>query len=251
MPNMLTQELMCALDPVAWACEVLGFDPDGWQADVLRSRSPRILLNCCRQSGKSTIASIMALHRAVFRPGSLVLLLSPSLRQSSELFKKVVMFHRELGETSKPESISSLRLELPNRSRIVSLPGKEATVRGFSGASLLIIDEAARVPDDLYYSVRPMLAVSRGRMIALSTPFGTRGWWYDAWMNGLEWERWEIPASKCPRISPEFLDEERKVLGSFWFEQEYNCKFIDSQTCAFRREDLERLFSNEIEEWDI
>jgi hypothetical protein len=163
-----------------------------------------------------------------------VLLLSPSLRQSQELFRKALDVYRSVGQIPT-ESESALRLELQNGSRIVSLPGKEQTVRGFSNVRLLAVDEAARVADDLYYSVRPMLAVSGGRLVALSTPFGARGWWYEAWRSEEPWERYEVPAEECPRISPEFLEEERRTLGEWWFAQEYECRFLDAESQAFRR----------------
>lgn len=247
----MKRDLLHAIDPVAWARDRFGFSPDPWQAEVLRSSSKRLLLNCSRQSGKSTVTALLSLHTAIFRPKSLVLCLSPSLRQSTELFRNVSRFYSEI-DTVPASSETAMRLELENGSRIISLPGKEQTVRGFASVALLVVDEAARVEDELYYSIRPMLAVSQGRLVALSTPFGTRGWWYEAWISGgPEWERWEIPASKCPRISPEFLEEEKKALGSFWFDQEYCCRFIDAQSQAFRREDVESLFSEEVEEWAI
>src|SRR5207244_3774051 len=91
---------------------------------------------------------------------------------------------------------------------------------------LLIIDEAARVPDDLYRAVRPMLAVSGGRMICLSTPYGKRGFFYDAWaQGGADWLRIEVPAERIPRIPPEFLEEERRAIGDSWYRQEYCCSF--------------------------
>jgi hypothetical protein len=247
---MLCHDLKAALDPATWAAKRLGFDPDPWQAEVLRSDSKRILLNCSRQSGKSTITSALALHTAIYKPGSLTLCLSPTLRQSSELFHNVSRFYG-IDPAVPPKSESVLKLELANGSRIVSLPGKESNVRGFANTALIIIDEASRVPDDLYYSIRPMLAVSSGRLIALSTPFGTRGWWYGAWTGPEPWQRWEIPASKCPRISPEFLAEERRVLGSYWYQQEYECSFLDSQTQVFKREDVEAMFNEPVEVWDI
>jgi hypothetical protein len=237
------------MDMVTWCQYALGFDLDPWQAEVLRSSAPRILLNCSRQSGKSTVTALLALWTAIYRHESLILCLSPSLRQSSELFHVVARFYGALKDPPPSEAESALKLELENGSRIISLPGKEQTIRGYAGVTLLIVDEAARVRDDLYYSVRPMLAVSRGRIIALSTPFGTRGWFYGSWVSSESWLRWEIPASKCPRISKEFLEEERRVLGSFWFEQEYNCKFLDAQTQLFRREDIDKMFDEEVEEW--
>jgi hypothetical protein len=210
----IVEDLKLALDRVSFAREV-GLEPDRWQEDLLRSTAKRILLNCARQSGKSTMTGALAVHAALYEPGSLVLLLSPTLRQSQELFKKCLSLYRYADKPVLPESETALTLTLENGSRIVSLPGKEGTVRGYSGVRLLAIDEAAHVPDELYASVRPMLAVSGGRLVALSTPFGTRGWWYEAWLNQEEpWERYRITAEECPRISPEFLAEERRNVGS-------------------------------------
>ena len=247
---MLCHDLKAALDPVVWCREALDLEPDPWQAEVLRSDSKRILLNCSRQSGKSTVTSILALHTATYQEESLVLCLSPTLRQSGELFRNVSRFYgADPAIPSRAES--ALRLELENGSRIVSLPGKEQNIRGMAKVNLLIVDEAARVPDSLYYSVRPMLAVSNGRLIAISTPFGNRGWWYEAWQSSETWQKWEIPASKCPRIPASFLEEEKRVLGSYWFEQEYECKFLDSQTQVFRREDVDAMFTEKLEQWTL
>jgi hypothetical protein len=85
----------------------------------------------------------------------------------------------------------------------------------------LVIDEASRVSDGLYYAVRPMLAVSRGRLVALSTPFGRRGWFFEEWESGARWERHKITAEECPRITSEFLKEEEASLGPRWYKQEY------------------------------
>jgi hypothetical protein len=118
--------------------------------------------------------------------------------------------------------------------RDVALPGKEATIRGFSGTDLLIEDEASRVSDDLYAAIRPMLAVSGGRLVLLSTPWGRRGHFYEAWENGGDsWERYRVPATECPRISPEWLEEERRSLPDFIFQQEYLCEFLDTKDQYF------------------
>ena len=69
---------------------------------------------------------------------------------------------------------NAISLLLPNRSRIVGLPGTEATVRGFSAVSMLLIDEASRVPDEMYNALRPMLAVGNGDFWLMSTPCGQR-----------------------------------------------------------------------------
>src|SRR5262249_10690824 len=113
--------------------------PDPWQHDVLTSTATRMLLLCSRQTGKSTLAASLALQAALLRPRSLVLLLSPSLRQSGELFRKVLDVFGALGRPMGVAAQSALRLELTNGSRVVSLPGDEATIRGFSGVALLVI----------------------------------------------------------------------------------------------------------------
>ena len=246
----LSQDLAFALDPVLVAREV-GLDPDAWQERFLRSPAPRTLLNCSRQSGKSTVTALLAAHTALYDPGALVLLLSPSQRQSHELFRKALDAYRAIPTAIPVVQESALQMELANGSRIVSLPGKETTIRGYSGVRLLAVDEAARVPDELYFTVRPMLAVSGGRLVALSTPFGTRGWWYEAWESDESWERYKVPASDCPRISEEFLDEERRSMGDWWFQQEYECTFLDAETQPFGREDVERAFDEEVEAWDL
>ena len=247
----IAADLARALDPVLVA-EEAGIEPDSWQADVLRSASARLLLNCSRQSGKSTITSVLAVHTAIYKPGALVLVLSPSLRQSGELFKKCLATYKDLGRPVPPESETALTLTLENGSRIVSLPGsKDGTIRGYSGVDLLVIDEAAWVADSLYMSVRPMLAVSGGRLVALSTPHGTRGWFYEAWRGDEDWERYEVPAPLCPRISAEFLAEEKRNMGDWWYQQEYLCHFSEGRTQVFTREEVENAFREDVEIWEL
>lgn len=230
-------DLAMALDPVTFAC-LLGVIPDPWQERLLRSTTEKALLNCCRQSGKSTVAAVIALHRALYHPDSLVLVLAPALRQSQELFAKIEGFYRLARSATPPRAERRLSLELENGSRIVTLPGTEKTVRGFSGTSLLIVDEAARVDDALYFAVRPMLAVSGGSLMMLSTPFGKRGVFHTEWENGEGWERYEIRATECPRISAEFLEQERRNMPEQWFRQEYMCEFAEPQGAVFSHGDV-------------
>jgi hypothetical protein len=241
----LRDDLRLALDRVAFA-EKLGITPDPWQRDLLHSASDRVLLNCCRQSGKSTMTAIVTLHRALYHPGSLILCLAPALRQSQELFGKVLGFYRDLGRPVSPQGERKLSLELENGSRIVTLPGSEKTIRGFSGTSLLVLDEAARVEDELYFAVRPMLAVSDGALMMLSTPYGKRGVFYEEWTAGHGWERYEVPANQCPRISEEFLEEERAVLPSWVYRQEYECSFEETEDQVFTTEMVERALTSEV-----
>jgi hypothetical protein len=203
----------------------LELEPDAWQAEVLLSDHPQLLLNCCRQAGKSTVVALLCLLEAMFKPMTTVILVSRSQRQSGEMLKLMVFYYKMLGERVKAK-LNAREIELGNLSRIISLPCREDTIRGYAHVDLLIIDEAARVPDDLYRAVRPMLAVSKGRLICLSTPYGKRGFFWNAWaLGGDDWLRFEVPAAKIPRITSEFLEKEKRGLGESWFRQEYCCSF--------------------------
>ena len=243
---MLSGDLARALDPVMFARDC-GIDPDPWQAELLTTISHKALLLCARQTGKSTATSIVALHEMIYSSPALVLLVSPSLSQSQELFRKVKGMHARLSGAPEIFAESALRLELKNGSRVVSLPGSETTVRGYSAAAVVICDEAARVSDELLGAVRPMLATSNGRFIALTTPAGRRGWFFDAWTNGDGWQKLSVTAAQCPRISPEFLDEQRNDLGDLLYRQEYLCEFVDDDTQVIGSEIIAGLFTDDVE----
>ena len=230
---------------VAFA-RLLGMDPDGWQERLLRSDASRVLLLCSRQTGKSTMAALIGLHRALTHPGALVLILAPAERQAKETFAKAAAFYKTLGHPTPADSYRKLGMELTNGSRIEALPGSEKTIRGFSGVDLLILDEAARVDDDLYFAVRPMLAVSGGALIMLSTPAGKRGVFFEEWTNGAGWERYEVTVEECPRIGEKFIEEERKSLPARIFRQEYECSFEDVEDQVFAYELVEQAITEEV-----
>jgi hypothetical protein len=230
--------------------ERAGILPDIWQSDLLRSGDAQMILNCSRQSGKSTISAVLGLHTAIYQENALVLLLSPSLRQSTELFKKLRNIYNEIESPSSAQIVeeSATRIEFNNCSRVVCLPGSEQTIRGFSAVSLLIIDESSRVEDSLYQSVRPMLAVSNGRVILLSTPFGKRGFFYDVWSEGGDdWMRTKITADQCPRIGADWLAREKAATPGFWFRQEFLCEFVESVDSVFSFSEVQATLSDKIE----
>lgn len=221
-------------------------EPDDWQAAILTSADPRLLLNCSRQIGKSTVAATIATHTALAVPGALCLLVAPSERQSGELYKKCLEVYDRAGRPIAPVKQNATELALRHGARIVALPGTAGTIRGFSRAALVVLDEAAWIMDATYRSVRPMLAVSGGRLIAASTPFGKRGWFYEAWAApSAHWARVAIPAEQCPRIDPAFLDEERAALGT-WYAQEYACAFLDVSHAVFSFDDIMGALSSDV-----
>jgi hypothetical protein len=231
-----------------WMRERLRFEPDEVQRRVLSGTGKRVVLNCTRQWGKSTITAAKAVHQASTESGCLTVVVSPSARQSREFVRKAAEFGRRLGGSTKGDGDNEISLEFQNHSRIVGLPGNEATTRGYSAVRLLLVDEAARVSDELYKSIRPMLAVSGGSLWLMSTPFGKRGFFWEVWARGgPEWERVEVGADACPRIPRAFLQEERAAMGEQWYRQEYQCEFVDAVSGAFDQDLMERAVSDRFE----
>jgi hypothetical protein len=164
------------------------------------------------------------------------------------LFKEVHTFWSKLSGAPDAKQESLTRMELSNGSRIISLPGSERTVRGYS-ASLVIVDEAARCSDELIGAVRPMLAAAPdgGRFICLSTPAGKRGFFYEQWVHGVSWEKIEVKATDCARIKPEFLAEELAQLGPMVFGSEYLCEFHDAVTSVFSSSLIEQALTDDFQ----
>lgn len=225
---------------------LIGLEPDPWQCQVLRSRSERLLICCHRQAGKSTAVAALAVFTALLEPESLTLIVAASQRQSGEMYRKVQTAYRRLGKPVPIAGETSTTLTLANGSRIVSLPDSPDTIVGFSGPKLIVIDEAARTSDETYVAVSPMRARSRGRIVALSTPCGQRGWFYEAWHDyNVPWERIAITADENPRMDSRYLEEERQSLGDLWFGQEYLNQFNSGLDQVFTTEVINAAFSDE------
>jgi hypothetical protein len=245
---MSESEARRMMSAATFARECLGFEPDAKQAEALDCGAKQVIINCSRQWGKSTVTAAKAVHVAHTRPESLVIVASRAERQSNEFLRKAQSFVRRLGLPVKGDGKNRVSIALPNGSRIVGLPGRADTTVGFSAVSLLIFDEAALVKDDLYYELWPMLTVSDGDLWLLSTPAGRRGFFYNEWMKGGdEWFRVSVPATECPRISPEFLERVRKRLPEERFRQSYMCEFAGVPGALFREEDVLACLRDDIE----
>lgn len=236
-----------ANDPIAFARDALGLELDDWQARVALTNADRVILCCSRQAGKSTTSAVMALHEALYHPGSLTLLVSPSLRQSSELFRTLTGLRHRLPWDVPLSEENRLSMTVSGGGRVVSLPGSESTIRGFSSVTLLIEDEAARIDDALHYSVQPMLAVARGRLVMMSSPFGQRGIFHHAWTEGGDtWHRERVTIHDVPRIEPEWIEEQRNAMPDMWFRSEYLAEFVEAEDALFGREYLEAALSDDV-----
>lgn len=238
---------MCqALDPVTFAQKSLRFEPDELQAQALRSGRKKIIFNTTRQWGKTTVAAIRSLHRAVFYPRSVILIVSYIKDQAAELYRKIETFQSIMEDRVPDIEHSKQSMVFLNKSRILIVSAKEQVVRGYS-PDLVVIDEASRVPDEVYFSIRPSLSVSGGSLMLISTPRGKRGFFFHEWTKGKEFEKYEVSGWECPRISDEFLESERAKVGPLWFGQEYENSFVSIENYMFDPDLFRASISSEIE----
>lgn len=235
-------DMAAALDPVVFGRKI-GFDAETWQQALLRSRARRRIVACARQVGKTETTSILAVHTALYRPGSLVLLISPTQRQSDEMLRRCRAVYRRAGRPVKAVGDSASALELENGSRIVSLPGTDNT-RSFAAVTLLVVDEASRVEDEIYASVLPMVA-SDGTMIVLSTPWGQRGWFYRLWTDTTNaYERHKVSVYESAQWSEARIAEVRGSVGSYMFASDYEVVFGDTDQQVFSTQAVRAAFNN-------
>ena len=236
MPTTTDRIEMYRRDPAQLMVDA-GFIPDPWQAEFLRSDDLRNLILCGRQIGKSLAVALKALGTALTMPNSTVIVVAPIEPQANELLRKVLTCFNAIGRPMRLVREAVTTLEFGNGSRVLALPGRERSVHSYT-ATLLIIDEAARVPDEVYHGASPQLSASKGKLVALSTAFSKSGWFFKEFTEGEGFRRWSITAYDCPRHTPEFLAHERRSMGERWFSMAYLNLFGDDVAAVFSTEDI-------------
>ena len=285
------------LDPAA-IFRANGLEPDPAQLELLTCQDRNVLVLWTRQfAGKSQTAAALLLHHAIsnlgkYGRGSTALVFSAGQREAVELLRKVrhlryglvrsrvptarrswhprsvakdvAQYEKLMQGQDEPSPAAAVKdaqtmIELENGSRIISLPARSQATVGYT-ADLLVLDEAKIIADDLYKSVRPMLATTGGRMVALSTPLGQRGWFYEACKQCEDARRDGRPEPyrlfkrtcwDCPRLDRKFVEQERGMIGEYWFSQEYEVEFLSPIGAVFRTEDVDRTLQSKEEPYQL
>lgn len=213
----------------------VGSSPDDWQVQALTDPTRRLMVTAGRQVGKSAAAAAKALHHAAHTPGELVLLVSASERQARELLARMRSMLPYLGQAAEGVEDSQSAIRFPSGSRIVVLPSTSSSLRGWT-ANLLIVDEAAWVSRAAWDALLPTIAATGGAVVVITSASAPAGWAWELWSERdrfPEWVRIEVPAASVPRISREFLEQERRRLPKAVFEQEYCCVWTAPAGAAF------------------
>ena len=272
MPQSNVAEIFLSRASPEEYIKTLGFSPYPWQLKVLSPHWTRMLLNCARQSGKSTVTAAIAWHAAKTTRDGLVLVFAPTERQSIELNVKLMDFAQRDGELSYVSGAKNEK-KLKNGCRLFALPGTEKSIRGFSDPTMIIIDEAARTDDLLYRSVRPMMLTGNTKLIGMSTPFGREGWFWEEWDTNPTFEKVLVKAPVAiidgqvrkveeteahfaermkrkgidgfysPRRSLKVMKEEWLSMPEWWYRQEYLGEFMEAQAAVFTQRDIDKAMS--------
>lgn len=214
------RHLAFQIDSVTWA-KSLGFEAKPWQAQFLRAPvGASIAVLTSRQCGKTTTAAWALAHTALFRPGSLSVIASPTQPQSAEGLRKVKVILAQAGCKLKADNV--YRIELDNGSRVMALPGDDDNIRGLTVDGWIIVDEAARVTEELIAALRPMRAQRpHARLAMLSTANTLSDPFWQVWSaEDYDWTRIKATA-EVESYAPGFLDNERRNLGEAAYQREY------------------------------
>ncbi len=222
-------------DPVVFAKALLDVVPYPYQVDFLRDKSNRIVVCAGRQIGKSLITSIRALWFAATNRKTTTLIVSATLRQSMLMFQKISSLASDATLLKRSVSYQSkTKIRFRNGSEITALPcGKVAHgLRGYT-AHLLVMDEAAYMPDDAISEVLlPTLATTQGAAIMISSPADKDHVFFKAFTSP-SWSKYHLPSSVNPLITQEWLEEQRELIGEQRYAREYLGEFIDDELAYF------------------
>ncbi len=217
---------------------------DAWQKTAIMemvTRQHHVIMCCSRGAGKTEVFSAASYVEAC-TVGGFAMVLSRSDRQALRVIQRTLMYHRRL-QLQPLVRENMHELVFANGGRVLALPCSGDTIVGEHGITLMGIDEAAKIKDQFYALVSPMLAVSEAvtgikpRLALLSTPYGCSGFFWDEWdrtqRGQSSFKPFRTTWRDCPRIKPEFIEEERRKHGDFWVRQEYETQFLSFENCFF------------------
>lgn len=208
---------------------------DPWQKELIDSKGDEVIISG-RQCGKSTATSILAAKTALKNPNEFILIGAYVIDQAQLIFRKIHEYLLAKAPKKIRGRVTLNFLELKNGSKILCRPIGDtgAGMRGFS-ATMVIIDEAAFVPDRAWEAIEPVISVTKGRTILLSTPQGKRGFFYKASINP-NYSKKIVSARDCPRHTKKFLDQKQSEMSPIAFATEYLGEFIDDYNRKFSEE---------------
>ena len=231
-----------------WAKTALNFHPESKQAEVLDTPAKYLILCCNRQWGKTTTIAIKALHHALTTPDQTIVILSRTKHQAAILINRATVFTRRLNIRLRRVMGFPYSIQLPNGGSIIAVAHNGDTSVGNS-ANVLIVDEAALVNDNVFWTVSAAVSRSHGKIWLLSTPSRQAGFFYNIWHGqNPKWHRIFSDVNDCPQIDPAYLDMQN-AADPIRFRQDFLCEFIQPADRLTDAETVRRMLRTDIDQW--
>ena len=202
---------------------------DRWQQEVMETKG-NMCLRSGRQVGKSTVIGLKTARFALDNQNKLIMVISKTERQAALLFSKILWNIHQIDKTQikrgKDRPTKHI-ISLKNGSTIHCLPAGDTGfgIMGFT-IDLLIADEAAFIPEEVWNSIIPSLALTRGNIWLLSTPFVKEGYYYNCFSDP-SFTSFHTSSEDCPRRDNEFLAHKKRTLTKAQYAQMYMGEFVD------------------------
>jgi len=226
--------------------QIIKFQPHAKQKEVLYNATRFTTLCWGRRSGKTKLAAYVAL-KYLLTSNHNIWIVAPTYdlarRSWDYLMQWVPLLNKEIGQfikinksTFTMESYSGSKLELKSTDNPASLLG--------AGLDMLIIDEAARVPEEVWRThLYPTLTDRQGKALFISTPYG-KNWFYNLMLKGkdqtdpklVEYSYFHMKTVENDTIPnvKETVEKAKIELAMNDFLQEYEAEFIEGAGSVFR-----------------
>jgi hypothetical protein len=218
-----SHEIAYRIDPALWVRNVLGIEPTPWQDDFLRAKlGASIIVLTARQIGKTTVAGWAIAHCMLYTPNSLSVVAAVSLRQGEETLGRIRKCLIKAGAKLTTDKAQAIGLQ--NGSRVLALPENDDSIRGLTVDGWIVVDEAARVNEELIAAVLPMRARKpEARFAMLSTAWSRTDPFWAVWSSEDPcWLRLKATVDVHPGLyEPEYLERVRRTLGEMAYNREY------------------------------
>lgn len=242
--------------PVPFVENAYGIQTDPWQRQYLNSSVSHaaIAIVACRQTGKSTVTAGFVAWCMLRQRSFVALICSRSLRQAAEFIDKIKVALLSMVPRAFLVHSNSLGVLMRNQSRVLAVPCQGAdAARGFS-PDLLVVDEAAFVPDDVFVALTPSLNATHGALHMISSPNGRAGMFFEAVEGAVsdDYMSFRVRADDVDRFDPDFLRRQERMLGDLRYRQEYNAEFVTMIGAFFDVQTTSLVFrGEEIDEKDM
>lgn len=226
-----------------------------------------IFIACGTKYGKTQAASTALITAGIDRPGTKWRWVAPIYEQAKvgmeDYFPKILppAPHVDFKPGNMLIAVPQIgtTFEFWHAKNPMSLEGK--AVHGY------VIDEAAKCPEQTYFSARTTTTVTKGSIMAISTPLG-KNWFYQHAMNCRDAMDWAInhgkvpdklfltaPTTENPFVPKESIEYARQSMPERLFRQYYLAEFLDEGSVfvgtrdCFYHADLDSLRPGPRQRW--